>query len=286
MRSFSFLVFYLHLLTIIITGFSFMNPLNSLRRIGISSRFPRFLSVSFSTSVVPPKLPGNNDIVQEVRSLMKKEAINAFIVPTDDPHMSEYTAPYFNRREFISGFTGSAGTAVLTSNESFLFTDGRYYLQAELELPSNWTLMRQGTAGVPNPLEFLSTTLPSGSTVGIDPTVHSIQSIRKMQLLFGKKNLHLKLLDENIIDRIWEKQKSAARPLKPSSFVRIHPLESAGKSIQEKIADLQVLLKSNEVHGLILSSLDEIMWVYNLRGKDVPCNPVSICYAMITKGER
>ena len=109
--------------------------------------------------------------------------IDAFIVPTDDPHMSEYTAPYFSRREFISGFTGSAGTAVITKNNAALFTDGRYFAQAEKELSSDWELMKQGMKGVPTISEFLIKQLEPNSVVGVDPYVHSAGNLFSFKFL-------------------------------------------------------------------------------------------------------
>ena len=98
---------------------------------------------------------------------MREKDIDAFIIPTDDPHLSEYTAPYYGRREFISGFTGSAGTAIVTKEKALLFTDGRYYTQAEQELSSDWDLMKQGMKDVPTPQEYLSKNLSPGAIVGI-----------------------------------------------------------------------------------------------------------------------
>jgi hypothetical protein len=112
--------------------------------------------------------------LQKLRSLMQKENIDVFIIPSEDPHMSEYTPLYYNRREFISGFTGSAGTAMVLKDQAVLFTDGRYHNQASIELNSDhWTLMKQGIKGVPTPMEYLSKSLSPGSTVGIDPWVHN-----------------------------------------------------------------------------------------------------------------
>ena len=142
-----------------------------------------------------------------LRQAMNKASIECFIVPTDDPHMSEYTALYYNRREWLSGFTGSAGTVIVTKNEALLFTDGRYHNQAELELTKDWTLMRQGNKDVPAPIEWMSTRLPSGSVVGVDPFVHAALNMKKIQSELSAKHITVKSLSENPIDTLWtEKQ--------------------------------------------------------------------------------
>lgn len=229
-------------------------------------------------------LLNNTKVISEIRNLMKTEGIDVLLVPTEDPHMSEYTAAYYNRREFVSGFTGSAGIVMITMNQSYLFTDGRYHRQAELELPMDtkqWVLMKQGIKNVPTPIEFLSTTMKAGSRIGVDPFVHSVNAIKKYEHQLETKNITFKFLDRNLIDVVWGKD----RPPKPSSLIRIHPIEYAGKSTEEKLKDVRAQLKENHVEALIISALDEIMWLYNLRGRDVPFNPVSISYAVVTSGK-
>lgn len=113
--------------------------------------------------------------INNLKSKFTQLGIDAFIIPTDDPHLSEYTAAFYNRREFISGFTGSAGTAIITKNQSLLFTDGRYHNQASLELDETWTLMKQGLKDVPTITEFLADNLPPGAIVAIDPFLHSAE---------------------------------------------------------------------------------------------------------------
>lgn len=106
--------------------------------------------------------------------------------------MSEYVAPYFGRREFISGFTGSAGTAILTKREAVLFTDGRYHNQAEMELPQDWVLMKQGLSGVPTLIEYLANSLEEGAVVGIDPLVHAAEAFKKLETALKAKKINLK----------------------------------------------------------------------------------------------
>lgn len=217
--------------------------------------------------------------LQDVRSKMQEMNVGAFVVPTDDPHMSEYTAEYFNRREFISGFTGSAGVALITSDNAFLFTDGRYHEQAELELPSTWTLMKQGNANVPTWQEFVASDRCKGLTIGIDPFLHPHQVVASLQKSLGTSRV--KLLQHNLIDTIWTKD----RPQFPCTPLRVHPLQWAGRDVSEKLHELREVMVEHHVTTLVVSSLDEIMWLFNVRGSDVQCNPVSISYAVITSTE-
>eukprot|EP01038_Epipyxis_sp_PR26KG_P007198 gene7198-9823_t len=214
--------------------------------------------------------------VTTVRNIMEQNNLDAIVIPTDDPHMSEYTALYFNRREFISKFTGSAGTAIITRNSSLLFTDGRYHNQAEKELPSDWILMKSGLKDVPTPSEYLYNTLPHGATVGIDPLVHSAESIKKIEKNFESKNIKVRSMLVNPIDAVWTN-----RPPKPDGMVRIHPIEYAGKSVHEKMNEIRVIMKEKKAHSLVITALDEIAWLFNIRGRDVPCNPVAVCYAVL-----
>jgi Xaa-Pro aminopeptidase len=210
---------------------------------------------------------------------MSKQGIDAFLAPTDDPHMSEYTAPYYGRREYISGFTGSAGTAIITTDKALLFTDGRYHNQAELELDANyWTLMRQGLKDVPTPTEFLSQNLKKGNNVGIDATIHSATFVKKMIDVLNTKKINVKIVDKNPIDDIW----GSTRPPAPSGLLRVHDIAYAGKTVSQKLTDIRQIMKSNNVYGMTVTSLDEIAWLFNIRGCDVPCNPVAVAYAIIT----
>lgn len=220
-------------------------------------------------------------LLTQLRHLMKEEAIDALMVPTDDPHMSEYTASYFSRREFISGFTGSAGIVIITMDGSYLFTDGRYHRQAEIELPKHWTLMKVGVKDVPTPTDFLAKTMSSGSVIGIDPFVHAVSAVKQQQSQWEKKGVHLKFLSRNLIDLVWGNQ----RPAKPNSEVRVQGIEYAGRSTEDKLKDIRQKLQEQQAEALVVSALDEIMWLYNIRGKDVSFNPVSISYAVVTLGK-
>eukprot|EP01031_Cornospumella_fuschlensis_P034836 gene34836-42187_t len=239
-------------------------------------RSPRRLLNVLSLSISNKSVVGDEKVAK-VRQLMTELNLDAIVIPTDDPHMSEYTAPYYGRREFVSGFTGSAGTAIITHSMAALFTDGRYFTQAEMELSASWTLMRSGLKDVPTTTEFLVQHLSAGQRVGIDPFVHSAQNTMQLRQALDAKMISLVNMQSHPVDAIW-----SDRPGVPVSQIREHPLEYAGKSREEKIATLRVEMKAQGADAIVLSALDEIMWLYNIRGQDVPCNPVSICYALIT----
>lgn len=213
-----------------------------------------------------------------VREQLNKQGIDALIVPTDDPHMSEYTADCFGRREFISGFTGSAGTAVITASAAALFTDGRYFSQAISELDHNWTLMRIGEVGVPSVIEYLCDVLPGGATIGVDERVHSAEAYRIMQRDLLSRNISIKHLESNPIDSVW----GSRRPSLPTGKVRQHPLIYAGHSTSEKLQQVRHKLYQQRAFALIVTMLDEIAWLFNIRGCDVMCNPVTLSYAFIS----
>lgn len=229
--------------------------------------------MSFGKSTCKDRLP----IVKSFQQKLSSQGVDAFIIPTDDPHLSEYTAAHYNRREFISGFTGSAGTALITRDKSLLFTDGRYHSQAELELDSTWTLMKQGLKDVPTLSEYLSETLPSGSVVAVDPFVHSAADFKKLSEALFPKNIKLITLTENPIDAVW-----GNRPPAPQGLLRVHDIAYAGVTVSDKLKELRKKLQEKKVSGIVSASLDEIAWLYNIRGADVPCNPVSVSYSLVT----
>ena len=220
--------------------------------------------------------------IRIMRSLMAEAGIDAMMVPTDDPHMSEYPSSDYKRREFISGFTGSAGTVVITQDKTLLFTDGRYHKQAENELDPTWTLMKVGMKDVPNPVEYLTKELSEGTVVGIDPLVHAATAYELIKKTLGERCISMKLLGHNPIDAIW----GSNRPSKPSGLIREHPLQYAGKTVDEKLKEIRPLMQKEGCSSLVLSTLDDIAWLFNFRGSDVPCNPVSVCYAILTLGKK
>lgn len=211
---------------------------------------------------------------------MAKENISIYIVPTSDFHDSEYVSPYFMARKFLSGFTGSAGTLVVSKNEAALFTDGRYFIQAERELDgSGILLMKSGEEGVPTVSEYIERILGEGENIGFDGRVISTRIAKKYRETAEKKGGEV-LCGFDLADRVWEE-----RP--PLEHTEIYVLEEkfSGKSCAEKLAEVREKMreKSAEVH--IVTTLDDISWLFNIRADDIECCPVALSYAVITENE-
>ncbi|KAI9014754.1 putative Xaa-Pro aminopeptidase P [Gaertneriomyces semiglobifer] len=215
----------------------------------------------------------------KLREIMKQHGIQAYIVPSEDAHQSEYIADRDGRRGFISGFTGSAGLAVITVDEAALWTDGRYFLQASQQLDTNWTLMKSGLPEVPSKEEWLVKVLPPSSKVGLDPKLITVAAARQLAEALSKEGHSLESIHENLIDQVW----GDAQPAQPNNTVMVHPVEYAGKSHVEKIAALREEIEKKKAWGFVVTLLDEIAWLFNLRGSDIAYNPVFFAYALVTK---
>ncbi|KAK8201470.1 peptidase M24 [Phyllosticta paracitricarpa] len=214
-----------------------------------------------------------------LRQLMRDHHVDIYIVPSEDSHQSEYIAPCDARREYISGFSGSAGTAVITLDKAALATDGRYFNQAEKQLDANWELLKQGLQDVPTWQEWTADQSEGGKAVGVDPTVVTSPVARKLKDKISKKGGgELVAVRENLIDLVWGKDK----PARPNEKVKVHPQEFAGKNFSEKLTQLREELAKRKSAGFVVSMLDEIAWLYNLRGNDIPYNPVFFSYAVVT----
>lgn len=207
--------------------------------------------------------------------------MDAFLAPSEDAHQSEYIADCDKRRHWISGFTGSAGFAIVTSTEAALFTDGRYFLQASQQLDDNWTLMKQGLPGVPTWQEYLVKNLPAGSRIGLDPTLINAVDAYQLTLQLEPLGSSLVPIHKNLIDLAWGK----ARPESPKDKVFVQPLQFTGKSVQNKLEELRTHIKNKNAYGTVVSALDEIAWLFNLRGSDIECNPVFFSYAIVNEQE-
>jgi len=204
---------------------------------------------------------------------------DAFIQQTDDAHGSEYTAPCDNRRPAVSGFSGSAGTAVFTKDKAALWTDGRYFLQANQELDGDWTLMKDGISGTPTIEDWLIEILPQGSTVGCDGWCTRYNGFLKYKSKFESRNLKFAAVD-NPIDSAW-----TDKPARPAGELEIMQIAQAGKSWQDKLEAVREQIKKEGCQGLVITMLDEIAWLFNLRGTDIPFNPLffSYCYVSLDK---
>ncbi|KAG6750500.1 hypothetical protein POTOM_044996 [Populus tomentosa] len=218
--------------------------------------------------------------LQALRELFSKPGIgiDAYIIPSQDAHQSEFIAECYMRRTYISGFTGSAGTAVVTKEKAALWTDGRYFLQAEKQLNSNWILMRAGNPGVPTTSEWLNDVLAPGAKVGVDPFLFSFDAAEELKEAIAKKNHKLVYLyNPNLVDEIWK----GSRPMPPNKPVRIHELKYAGVDVPSKLSFLRSELLDTCSSAIIVSMLDEIAWLLNLRGGDVPHSPVMYAYLIV-----
>ncbi|XP_058226132.1 aminopeptidase P2 [Rhododendron vialii] len=221
-----------------------------------------------------------DDKLRALRELFSRPGIgiDAYIIPSQDAHQSEFIAECYMRRAYISGFTGSAGTAVVTKDKAALWTDGRYFLQAEKQLSSSWILMRAGNMGVPTAGEWLNDTLAPGCRVGIDPFLFSSGAAEELKAVISKKNHELVyLFDINLVDEIWK----GSRPKPPSRPIRVHDLKYAGVDVGAKLSSLRSELKDAGTSAIVISMLDEIAWLLNLRGNDVPHSPVMYAYLIV-----
>jgi len=213
-------------------------------------------------------------------------SVDAFIVGSGDAHQSEYVCEADMRRQFISDFTGSAGTALITKDHgALLWTDGRYFLQASQELSSDWTLMKSGEPGVPEITEWLTKNMPAGSVIGVDPTLISAASAKSLMASLVAKGIVLKAIvdQRNPVDVVWEAH--GARPAAPCAAMTIQDVATlAGKSHLDKISEVRAAMQksSTSVQAFVVTMLDEIVWLLNVRGADVDFNPVTISYVVVT----
>ncbi|CAJ0842297.1 2791_t:CDS:2, partial [Entrophospora sp. SA101] len=211
------------------------------------------MTKSKSTSCAPID---TTDRLAKLRALFKEEKYNlaAYVIPSEDAHQSEYTASRDARRAFISGFTGSAGLAVVTTDSAAMFTDGRYFLQAGQQMDSNWTLMKQGLPDVPTWQEYLTQNIPKGSRIGIDPQLISTSDAKSLNESLGRIGSKMAYIDDNLVDLVWGDD----RPPFPKNPITVLPLKYAGCSRNEKIENLREELSKGNYHGFVISALDEI----------------------------
>lgn len=212
-----------------------------------------------------------------LRTFMQEKGIRAFIVPSTDPHSGEYVPEFWESRKWISGFTGSAGTAVITDETGGLWTDSRYFLQAASQLEDTGIMLfKDRLPETPSIAEWLGSVLSPGDKVGIDGWVNTTAEAENLQKQLQVYGLQL-VSTEDPFQRIWKDRPSL--PLNPPFIL---PLSYAGKNCTEKIAEIREQIFLNHADAILLSALDEIAWTLNLRGSDVHCNPVFVSYLFIT----
>ena len=215
-----------------------------------------------------------------LRTAMQREAIDAYIVLTSDAHTTEYLPGYWQCREWLSGFTGSAGAVVVTHDEAHLWADGRYWIQAEIELQGkNIQLKKMGLDGVPVLPEWVKDNLKENAVVGLDGRTISVELYRNYQKEFKKKKLNLRL-DLDLIGEIWKD-----RPVFPNGSAFEHDIKFAGKTRLEKFELVRERMKKEGADNYLSASLDDIAWLYNYRGTDTPGMPAIYAYTFITKTE-
>ena len=213
-----------------------------------------------------------------LREEMKKRNIAIYVVPTADFHESEYVGSYFKARKFITGFTGSAGTAVITLTEAGLWTDGRYFVQAAKQLEGTTvTLYKMGMEGVPKVNEYIENTLAEGECLGFDGRVVNGGWGKELEEIVAKKHGSL-YVDEDLIDLIWKD-----RPAMSAETVRILDMAYTGKSTKEKLADVRAVMKEKGAQLHLMSSLYDIAWLLNVRGNDISYVPVVLSFLALSE---
>lgn len=219
-----------------------------------------------------------NEKIASLRLAMKENGISAYIIPSNDPHMSEYVSEYWKSRKYFSGFTGSAGTLVVTENSSGLWTDGRYFIQADQQLSgSEIQLFKMGEKGVPTYIEYIAETLNMNEAVGIDGRLFSASTVKSMKKCFEKKALTIKS-DVDLVKGLW-----LDRPENPLTEVYNHEITYTGVSSREKLEKVREHLKKKQAEGYVLTELASIAWLFNIRANDIDFNPMATAYAYINQ---
>ena len=218
----------------------------------------------------------------DLREVMRREKLDAFVFPSTDPHHSEYTPDRWKGREWISGFTGSAGTAVVTMEAAALWTDSRYFLAAEDQLTgTSFQLMKQKVKGTPTIAEWLGAQLKDkNAQVGVDGRCNNVSSVETLIRELRREGGITVRTNFDPLNEIWKD-----RPAVPVDKVRIHPMEYAGESASSKIDRVRAELAKLHADGMLVSALDDIAWLLNLRGTDVHCNPVFVAYVLISTSD-
>lgn len=215
--------------------------------------------------------------IAKLKELMKERGIDYYIIPSADYHQSEYVGNYFKGREWISGFTGSAGTVVVTQNEVGLWTDGRYFIQAEKQLQgSGITLFKMGEEGVPTFIQYIVNNIQSGETLGFDGKVLATNTVLDFEAKLKDKKVNFNF-EFDLVGEIWRD-----RPSLPASQVFVLEEKFTGESVEKKLTRVRNILEEENCDVNIITSLDDIAWIFNIRGNDVKNNPVNLAYAAIT----
>ena len=218
------------------------------------------------------------DKLLELRKIMNIKGINHYIITSSDPHQSEYVAEYYKGRAYISGFTGSAGTLLVSEDSAKLWTDGRYFIQAENQLKGTGIdLMKMNEKGYPTLNEWIENNVNENENVGFYGSCYSCNDYKKL-LEISRKNKFNIAMEEDLLQQVWEN-----RPSLPIDEIFLHDSKFAGKTASEKIKEVREKMEKLKAENYIISSLDDIAWLFNIRGTDVKFTPVAISYALISK---
>ena len=219
--------------------------------------------------------------LEALREEMRRLNVDAVIIPGTDPHQSEYICDHWKFRDWISGFTGSNGTAVVTLDQAALWTDSRYFLQAEIELEdSGFVMMKENMGNDPTIHEWLQQVLEEDSVIAIDGRLYSAQEANRLERFCGENGFML-ATEFYPADKIWPD-----RPARPSEPAFVHDVQYAGEEANTKIERLLQVLEDNEATAMLVTALDDIAWLFNLRGNDVAFTPVAIAFAYISENNR
>lgn len=218
--------------------------------------------------------------LEKLRKIMKDKGIDYYIIPSEDAHQSEYVCEHYRGRAYMSGFTGSAGTLLVGLENAILWTDGRYFIQALEELKgSGIEMFKMRIPGWPRLLEWLKENAKAGETIAFDGKVFSVGEYKDFKKLEKENNINIKI-DEDLLDEVWKERQSL-----PKEKAFLHEVKYCGKSAKEKLREVREEMKKLGANNYIIASLDDIAWLYNIRGNDVKCNPVVLSYALVKENE-
>ena len=219
--------------------------------------------------------------LEALREEMRRVNVDAVIIPGTDPHQSEYICDHWKFRDWVSGFTGSNGTAVVTLEHAALWTDSRYFLQAGIELAdSGFEMMKENMGNDPTIHEWLQQVLKEDSVIAIDGRLYNAQEANRLERFCGENGFML-ATEFYPADKIWQD-----RPARPSEPAYVHDVQYAGEEASDKIERLLTVLDNNDATGMLVTALDDIAWLLNLRGNDVAFTPVVIAFAYISRKDK
>lgn len=218
--------------------------------------------------------------LEKLRKIMKDKGIDYYIIPSEDAHQSEYVCEHYRGRAYMSGFTGSAGTLLVGLENAILWTDGRYFIQALEELKgSGIEMFKMRIPGWPSLLEWLKENAKAGETIAFDGKVFSVGEYKDFKKLEKENKVNIKI-DKDLLDEVWKD-----RPTLPKEKAFLHEVKYCGKSAKEKLREVREEMKKLGANNYIIASLDDIAWLYNIRGNDVKCNPIVLSYALVKENE-